>query len=689
MAIDSAIFLQEAAELLESLEADLLSMESEGPDADRIDSAFRALHTLKGSGGMFGFRALSRFVHDLENAFEIVRAGGAPADAALLQITLDACGHIERLVASGGDEEAETELEAMPEAAALRTAIAEWIEAANGAGDGTGKGPGAPDAPGEVADGAPATWDIHFVPETSALRNGTRPDLLVDDIATLGRGTVTVSTEQVPPLEDIDPAASYLSWRIELTTERPRSAIEEVFLFADPGEVTIELRPPADPPAEGGAAPVSGAEPHPTASATDGVGDGPPPTDPGGTTGERSAPGGNKRKPQQLQTSDSVRVQASRLDDLMDQLAELVIAQSRLDQIAATRADAALGGATEEIERLISGLRETTLSIRMLPIELVFGKFRRVVRDLSAELGKPVALVTSGGATEVDKNVIDSLTEPLVHIVRNAIDHGIEDADARRASGKQAEARLELTARQGAGEVLIGVRDDGRGLDLEAIRTRAVSRGLIAEDETPSEAELSALIFHPGFSTSVEVSSISGRGVGMDAVRRAVEDLRGSVEVSSEPGQGTTVTLRLPLTLAIIDGLMVQVAGSPYVLPLASVEECVELGDATAERASGRRLLRIRDDLVPVLDLAERFGLSRAKEVRPRVVVVGTESRRIGVIVDEIVGQHQTVVKSLSVYHRGIPGISGATILGNGAVALILDVGAMVKALLSSSEVAA
>ncbi|MEL6264254.1 MAG: chemotaxis protein CheA, partial [Pseudomonadota bacterium] len=383
----------------------------------------------------------------------------------------------------------------------------------------------------------------------------------------------------------------------------------------------------------------------------------------------------------QAQGGASVRVQAHRLDDLMDQLGELVIAQARLRRVAGDLGDISLDTAAEEIERLVTSLRDTTLSIRMLPISLAFGRFRRLLRDLSRDLGKDVALRTLGGETEVDKNVFDSLGEPLIHMVRNAVDHGIEPAADRIAAGKTAQATVTLAARQAGGEVLISVSDDGRGLDPAAIRARAVERGMIDAEAALDESEIHQLIFAPGFSTAVTVTSVSGRGVGMDAVRRMVDELRGTIEVRSELGQGTEVTLRLPLTLAIIEGLLVRVAGSCCVLPLSSVEECVELPASEDERGAGRALLRIRDELVPYLELDEVFGFGReATANRRRVVIVRVEGRRTGLVIDEVLGQHQTVIKPLSPYHRKIEGLAGCTILGDGAVALILDPAAIVKA---------
>ncbi len=314
-----------------------------------------------------------------------------------------------------------------------------------------------------------------------------------------------------------------------------------------------------------------------------------------------------------------------------------------------------------------------------MPIEAVFGKFRRVVRDLSAELTKDVALITEGGETEIDKNVIDRLSEPLVHMIRNSMDHGLEDADSRRAAGKPARGTVRLSARQEGGEVLIAIEDDGAGLDAEAIRAKAVERGLLPPDAQPTTTELHQLIFAPGFSTAKALSSVSGRGVGMDAVRSTVDALRGSVEVMSHPGRGSRVTLRLPVTLAIIDGLLVRLGEAVFVIPLSVVEECVEMEVAERRRESGRTILQIREHLVPFLDLDDVFSRPPSTEPRRRVVIVQADGARIGLVVDDILGQNQTVIKTLSVYHRDVQGFAGATILGDGGVALIIDVAMLAR----------
>jgi two-component system chemotaxis sensor kinase CheA len=356
----------------------------------------------------------------------------------------------------------------------------------------------------------------------------------------------------------------------------------------------------------------------------------------------------------------------------MDRVGELVIAQARLTQIAS--AGGGTKGVAEEIERLTSALRDAMMGIRMVPIGSLFGRFRRLVHDLSRDVGKEIDLTTAGEETELDKTMIERLADPIVHVIRNGVDHGIEDAETRIAAGKPPAGHFSLVARHAGAEVLIIMSDDGRGLDARRIRAKAEENGLIAPDAVLSDAELYQLIFQPGFSTANEVSALSGRGVGLDVVKRTIEGMRGSIDVATQPGQGTEITLRLPLTLAIIEGLLVRVADARYAIPLTAVEECVELSEADATRSKGRSFLNIRGELVPFLRLRELFDEPGEPDAHQKVVIVAAADTRVGLVVDQIIGSHQTVIKSLSKLHADVPNFSGATILGDGAVALILDV---------------
>ena len=391
---------------------------------------------------------------------------------------------------------------------------------------------------------------------------------------------------------------------------------------------------------------------------------------------EKVEPGNSKSDSQSgpSRGSSSLRVAAERLDELLDHVGELVIAQARLSQISYDSRDSSLMGVTEEIERLSAGLRDITMGIRMIPIGTLFNRFRRLVHDLSSDLGKNVEFATTGEQTELDKTVIESLADPLVHIIRNSIDHGLESPQDRVAAGKKEQGTVRLSAAHEGAEVAISVSDDGAGLNTDHIRRKAEEMGLISPDALMSENELHRMIFHPGFSTAQEITSVSGRGVGMDVVSRTMDALRGRIDVTSRPNIGTTVTLRLPLTLAIIDGMLVRVGSNRYSIPLSAVEECVELPAEVAKNTSGRNFLSIRGELVPFLRLRELFGTKEPEELHQKVVIVSAGEQRMGLVVDQILGNTQTVIKSLSRLHADIETFAGATIMGDGAVALILDI---------------
>jgi len=645
----SETFRQEARELLDQLEAGLLDLEQDPANADLINSAFRALHTIKGSGAMFGFTAVAGFVHEFETAFDQVRKGHSRANAALIGVALDAKDHIHRLI------------EARDAPVDGGTAILERLRTVLAADDpATADPPPAPDAEPPVAPvaSAPAAaagrWRLEFYLPADALLYGTNPQLLLEELAQIGPTTVTALTGRIPALDVLDPETPHIGWRVDIEADDPRSAVDDVFLFLRDA-MELSLEPIVAIPA------AAAAEPEPEAET---------PAAPAPAAPPRAA---ERPEAAERHAASSLRVPAERLDELMDRVGELVIAQARLSQIAGQSADSALKTVAEELERLSSGLRDTTMGIRMVPIGTLFSRFRRLVHDLSGELGKPIDFITTGEDTELDKTMIERLADPLVHLIRNAVDHGLESAEKRAAAGKKARGVVRLSAVYSGAEVAISVADDGAGLDAARIRAKAEENGLIAPDAKLADQDLYQLVFAPGFSTAGAVTALSGRGVGMDVVKRTIDGLRGTIELSTTPGQGTTATLRLPLTLAIIDGMLVRVGRGRYTIPLAAVEECVELPDGIEAHAHGRNFLDIRGSLVPYLRLHEVFGIPAEAEPHPKVVIVSSSEGRVGLVVDQIIGNNQTVIKQLSKLHSGIKSFSGATILGDGTVALILD----------------
>jgi two-component system chemotaxis sensor kinase CheA len=646
-----AVFQVEARENLELIEQGLLDLLDRPEDRDLVDAVFRGLHTLKGSGSMFGFDALAGFTHHCETAFDRVRKGEVAATTDLVSAVLAARDHMRRLMENpSGDHGAAGDVLL----ADLERAVREADDAA------------VPAASGPVM----STWRIRFDLPSNAFKNGTNPLALLAEIRDLGEARVTADLSRIPALDQIEPTSHHLAWNVILTTDQGRAAIEDVFIFVmDDMTLSIEALEDSDAPAADMPAPVIAA-PATIAPAT-----APSPAPAPVQAIDETADAGAAR---QTKAVESVRVPADRLDELMDRVGELVIAQSRLSQLADGGADLALRAVSEEIARLSGELRDTMMVLRMVPVATLFGRFRRLVHDLARETGKAIELSTDGETTEIDKTVIERLADPLVHLIRNAADHGLETAEDRAAAGKPATGRIRLSAHQSGGEVVITIRDDGRGIDRDRVRAKAEAQGLIEPGAAISDHDLLQMIFHPGFSTAAAVTNLSGRGVGMDVVKRTIEALRGSIDIASRPGEGSEVSLRIPLTLAIIDGLLVRVGHGRYVIPLGAVEECLELSLDEDMRSRGRSFISLRNSLVPFLRLREMFDTGTPPELHQKVVVVSTGQERIGLVVDQIIGDHQTVIKSMSKLHSGLPTFSGATILGDGGVALILDVAHLV-----------
>ncbi|MGD1069824.1 MAG: chemotaxis protein CheA [Bryobacteraceae bacterium] len=634
-------FQEEARELLGELESALLSLDRRRDDPEIVGRAFRALHTIKGSGAMFGFDDIAGFAHNLETAFDRLRNGQLEATADLISLTLAAGDQIKTMLDQAAGN-------GTADAARSVSILAELRQLTGLPNPQTTAAPVSP--PLQESGLEHATWDIHFRPGPDLLLNGTNPLLLLRELRELGQLRIAVDTSAIPPLRELDPARCYLAWNMVLTTTAGIEAIKDIFIFVeDDCRLTVE-------PASGEA--LEGAALAPA-----------PPM-------ERRQSGDRRQNDAESLSgtgTSSIRVSADKLDQLINLVGELVTVQARLSEVAGRRDDPDILEISESVDRLTSALRENSMSIRMLPLKTSLQRFRRLVHDLSIELHKEVELTVEGADTELDKTVLDQLSDPLVHLIRNSMDHGIETPEVRRAAGKSPTGTIHLSARHSGANVVIRLSDDGRGLDLEAVRARAVERGLTDGAARLTEAEIFSFIMEPGFSTAREVTEVSGRGVGMDVVRRSIEALRGSVDIASKPGAGLTVTLRLPLTLAIIDGLLVRVGNAHFVVPLANSLECVELTRQDIVDAHGKNIANVRGEIIPYIRLSEYFRMDTARPEREQIMVVETEHGHYGFVVDQVLGDHQTVIKNLGRLYRNVQVVSGATILGNGTVALILD----------------
>ena len=635
-------------------------------NTELVGRVFRALHTIKGSGSMFGFDELAAFTHNLETAFDAVRNGRIQVNSTLIDLTLSALDQIRAMVEEGAVTPVNPALckEILDKARELTgKPVSRSSNAASKASE----------FHAEVAVAPVQDWFIHFAPGPEFTRNGADPLLLLRELRQLGGLAVRSNLTLVPKLAEIVPERCYVSWELVLTTPAGRDAIRDVFVFVeDCCELSIEAASapesrPVSQPAQESAGQSNCADE--IARALD----------------EQRVQTAGRRTYDKADTASSLRVPAAKLDQFVNLVGELVTVQARLSELAARSEDPEVAKVSEEIERLTASLRENSMNIRMMPIRGTFEKFRRLVHDLARDLGKDVELTIDGADTELDKTVIDQLSDPLMHLIRNSMDHGIEQPDVRIARGKRSTATIHLSARHSGASVLIGVSDDGGGINTEAVRNRAIEKGMIAPDAHLTEAQTFDLIFQPGFSTAKSVTDVSGRGVGMDVVRQSVESLRGSIEVASKSGQGSTVTLRLPLTLAIIDGLLVNVGEAYFVLPLANTLECIELSEEDIQRANGKHMANVRGEIVPYIRLRQYFNIQSERPAIEQIMIVETEEGRFGLVVDKVLGNCQTVIKNLGRFYRHVQIVSGATILGNGMVALILDPYRLVQEALRSA----
>lgn len=679
MDLHKAAYQEEANELLAELEASLLELEENPDDMELIGRVFRAMHTIKGSGAMFGFDDIAEFTHDVETFFDLVREGKIKVTKQIIDLTLKACDQIRRMVQ--GDEIDAKRSESIING--FKTIISAPPPHSHGQ-NGTSTGE-------TVERKVKATFRIKFFPAPETFATGGNPLQLLDDLRQLGQCRITARTDRVPELKDLAPTACHMGWDILLTTDRGEDAIKDIFIFVEgESEIAIEEIDSEDI--------VNDIEYRPIGQILVNRGEISPETlsqaleekvkigelliatkqtDSEAVEAaliEQEYVREIRKKRQEAAAATSIRVAADKLDKLVDLVGELVTVQARLTQKASIQNDSELVMIAEEVERLTADLRDNAMGIRMLPIGTTFSRFKRLVRDLSSELGKSVEMITDGGDTELDKTVIERLSDPLVHIIRNSIDHGIENADERKAAGKPVQGTVKLSAEHRGTNVLIKIKDDGAGLDVEAIKRKGVEKGLIDKDAELSEKDIFSLIFNPGFSTAKEITDVSGRGVGMDVVKKNIEALRGSIEIDSVKGTGTTMTLKLPLTLAIIDGLLVEIGDTSFVMPLSVIEECIELTSDTVNKTHGRHMATLRGELVPYISLREFFGISSDQPEISQIAIAEVDGSRMGFVVDRVIGQHQTVIKSLGRVYKDVEGISGATILGDGSIALMLDV---------------
>ncbi|EFQ63420.1 chemotaxis sensor histidine kinase CheA [Pseudomonas fluorescens WH6] len=647
-------FIAEARELLQVMEQSLLQLESEPGDEDAIGAVFRAAHTIKGSAGLFGLAPIVGFTHIVEDVLDRLRDGSVTVDAGLIAVLLKCGDHILDLIEAVDHHSGALQPATLARGEVLREALSAYqsLQTASAAIETFG----ADDAPQ-----AEVLWHISLRFGVDVFRNGMDPLSFLRYLDTLGQVLqVTTLTESIPPMDAWDPESCYLGFEIDLRSKASHTTLNEVFDFVrDDCEVHIRaLDEPSDSSAATGTELVSQAAPSPMETAQQRV----------AITSEVKPRDGSY-----------VRVNADKLDELINLVGELVIASAGASLLARSCNNDPLQEATSTVSGLVEEILDGALHLRMIPIGDTFNRFRRVVRDVSQELGKDIDLIISGAETELDKTVVEKIGDPLMHLLRNAMDHGIENAEARRAAGKSTKGHLSLNAYHDSGSIVIEIADDGAGLNRERILEKAQERGLVASGAVLSDQEIYNLIFEAGFSTAEAVTNLSGRGVGMDVVKRNITLLRGTVDLDSRPGQGTVVRIRLPLTLAIINGFLVGIDQSTYVIPLDMVQECIELDERQRQSSRDQGYLDLRGEVLPLVDLREHFNHEGPAARRQNVVVVRYAEHKAGLVVDDLLGEFQTVIKPLGKLFGALRGISGSTILGSGAVALILDVPALLN----------
>jgi two-component system chemotaxis sensor kinase CheA len=727
-------FIAESRELLEAMETSLLGMtgRDDEPDPEAVNAVFRAAHTIKGSAGLFGFDRIVHFTHGVESVLDRVRDGTLALDEDRVSLLLSCADHtlrqIDAVVAGELDSNDALEAQGQPLVQALQrllgsgTAPPQHVpdHLRTGTAVATSRAPTEPAArPGVRPDalaGGSAHWHLSLRFGPDVLRHGMDPSAFLRYLGTLGRIEAIVTLpDALPPFDDYDAETCYLGFEIALRSDADKATLESVFEF-----VLDDCRLRIVPPHSRQEDYLALIRELPDASARLGdmlvacgalterelaaalqaqqvaqqMAQDPPPIGTLLVAQGAVAPAlvdaalGRQKQGREAKAQDrqSVRVDADKLDRLIDQVGEMVIAVASANLVARRLRNVELQECQATLVGLVQQVRDSALQLRMVKIGGTFSRFQRVVHDVARELGKDIELTVSGEDTELDKTVVELIGDPLTHLVRNAMDHGIEPTEQRLAAGKPARGTVSLNAFHDSGSIVIEVSDDGGGLKRERIVAKAVERGLIEPGKALSDSEVFQLVFEPGFSTAEQVTNLSGRGVGMDVVKRNITALRGSVNLASRPGAGTTVTVRLPLTLAIIDGFQVAVGKSVFVIPLEMVEECVAYS-APQGTDHGHDYTDLRGQVLPFIRLRELFEISappvaagrKAQAARQNIVVVKHAGQRFGLVVDALLGEVQTVIKPLSKMFAHVKGISGSSILGSGDVALILDVAALLS----------
>ena len=693
------VFFEECFEGLEVMESGLLNLDTGDIDSEVINTIFRGAHSIKGGSGTFGFNEVADFTHVMETLLDEMRDGRRKVTQPAIDVLLGSVDCLRTMLASIQAEESvdsatvgkyknalEIELSGLASESSPLVSVA--TPSANESTEAIPLGDAA-----EV-ESVEQGWKIAFCPYLDLLKTGNDPVRMFRELAELGQYSVTVNTRDIPAFDKLDPEECNMSWALEVVGDIPLAEIQEIFNWVE-GDCELDIQPLAKKKPKA-ALVEKPAEPEPilpTPSST--VIEPPQITAVAVALKETVKTPSSKAEPQQsdndpakaaVKAANTIRVDTTKIDALINMVGEVVITQSMLTLIGENFSMdklAQLKRGLSQLERHIRDMQQSVMNIRMVPISFVFSRFPRLVHDISAKLGKKIELKLIGENTEVDKAVVELLSDPIVHLIRNSLDHGIEMPTDRIAAGKPEIGTIELNAYHRGGHIVIEITDDGRGLDRKKLIVKAVEKGLIEDNSVLSDKQAYELIFLPGFSTAESITDISGRGVGMDVVRRNIQSLGGNIEIISEYGKGTTISIHLPLTLAIIDGQSVAVGNEIYIVPLVSIKESINITENMINKIAGKNeTYRLRDRYIPVIRMHEIFNVKPANKTNSGegvIVVVERQGVLCGLFVDELLGPQQVVVKSLEANYRRVQGVSGATILGDGSVALILDIPGLVR----------